>query len=566
MTGSQLGSPAFNHDTPILQAESLHATGAVILRKVKAYGEIRFTGAAIGRNLSLSEATLTHLSAVALTLDRAEIGGDLNLRRDFVADGEISLLGSKIHGNLDCRLATLNNPDNVALRADAATIAGSVLLGAGKFEKKTIATKFQAHGEVRLYRAVIGGYLDCTGAVFDRPNGAGPNAISLNAESATIRGPSFLGFPFSEREKPGWGFHAKGRVRFFDASLGSNFIGHAGLFENPAGVALDLERAHIAGSCLLRFRFKAQGQVSLVSTTIDDTLDFADADLSEADLLIRNTEIKRTLQIGAVAQPVQTSLDLTDTSCAVLTDDKNSWPVKGTLKLDGFAYRRLTHPGYSKDRLAWLGRQIPDTPNPDGADFHPQPYRQLASVLRAQGLEEEAKRVLIGMTKDSRKSAGPSRGSWLLFSTIRNGYQPLRAFKALVILWCIGCFVFGIAYQSGLICPSDKDAYQKLTSGYEPFCAPAYAIDSSLPIISFGQRDKWQPNRPSPGAAKPSGGDANAAVCELNFTKPLADSLPVLSVSTDVLLLKLFRWVYVAIGWFLTTMFVAGISGLAAKL
>jgi hypothetical protein len=71
-----------------------------------------------------------------------------------------------------------------------------------------------------------------------------------------------------------------------------------------------------------------------------------------------------------------------------------------------------------------------------GARFRPQPYGQLASALRAQGLDADAKAVLIGMALDRRKWGGlRSRAwQWVLWATIRNGYQPIPAGISLLVV------------------------------------------------------------------------------------------------------------------------------------
>jgi hypothetical protein len=138
--------------------------------------------------------------------------------------------------------------------------------------------------------------------------------------------------------------------------------------------------------------------------------------------------------------------------------------------------------------------------------FRPQPYRQLASTLRAHGSDAEARQILIGMAEDRRKWGNltwPSR-FWerILWFTIRNGYQPLRAGLWLGLLWVIGFIAFGTGYQADVMVPSEGSAYQEFAASgrilgqYDPFCALAYSVDLSLPIISFGQKDHWHPIGP----------------------------------------------------------------------
>jgi hypothetical protein len=162
----------------------------------------------------------------------------------------------------------------------------------------------------------------------------------------------------------------------------------------------------------------------------------------------------------------------------------------------------------------------------------------------------------------------------VLWLAIRNGYNPIYAIYSLLCLWMFGFIAFGARYQTHVILPTDKDAYAELTSkgmvpvSNEPFCALTYAIDSSLPIISFGQRDKWHVAFPEKaiGVAKTdSHGVIYHVLCQATFTRGWFEQAPCGAAATVASVLNLFRWLYLAAGWFLTTMFVAGITGLVGR-
>src|SRR5207249_10574398 len=69
------------------------------------------------------------------------------------------------------------------------------------------------------------------------------------------------------------------------------------------------------------------------------------------------------------------------------SDEEKSWPGEGKLFLDGFTYDRISEdsPLTAQSRIEWLHRQ-------PHHKFLPQPYEQLASVLRNMGHEREARR------------------------------------------------------------------------------------------------------------------------------------------------------------------------------
>jgi hypothetical protein len=91
-----------------------------------------------------------------------------------------------------------------------------------------------------------------------------------------------------------------------------------------------------------------------------------------------------------------------------LIDDSESWPSANCLELDGFTFEALSGeaPTNSRDRLIWLDLQPKNR-------FHPQPYRQLAKVLREQGHDNEARKILIALSDYSRRCAGMSWPTWV---------------------------------------------------------------------------------------------------------------------------------------------------------
>src|SRR5205807_10505530 len=116
------------------------------------------------------------------------------------------------------------------------------------------------------------------------------------------------------------------------------------------------------------------------------------------------------------------SLDLRNASIGTIWDDERSWPAQGNLSIDGFEYSRISKgPTDAKTRLKWVSRQD---------DFKPQPYSQLAKVLREAGDEEGARQVLFEMER--RKWGGDRR--WLmrawggvLKNTVGYGIYPEKA-------------------------------------------------------------------------------------------------------------------------------------------
>jgi len=92
------------------------------------------------------------------------VGGAVLLRNGFAAEGMVRLFGAEIGGNLECDRGKFQNPEVAdlagsggALDAEGAKVARAVYLRNG----------FAAVGQVRLYRAQIGGNLECQFGTFE---------------------------------------------------------------------------------------------------------------------------------------------------------------------------------------------------------------------------------------------------------------------------------------------------------------------------------------------------------------------------------------------------------------
>jgi len=76
------------------------------------------------------------------------------------------------------------------------------------------------------------------------------------------------------------------------------------------------------------------------------------------------------------------------------------------------------------------------------------------------------------------------------------------------------------------------------------FCAPAYVIDTFVPLIDLGQAHYWTPDVRCSGTLLAVG----------NYTIPLSGFF-----------LRRVGWVLNILGWVLTTLLVAGLSGVIRR-
>ena len=116
--------------------------------------------------------------------------------------------------------------------------------------------------------------------------------------------------------------------------------------------------------------------------------------------------------------------------------------------------------------------------------------------------------------------------------------NPFRILYPLVLLLFVGTTLFSFASHSGLIAPTDKDAYiawaggNRFPAAYPRFQPFVYALENALPLVKLGQDDKWAPN--------PNGRS------RFKFLQ-----YRVLVIS---------RWVLILLGWFQATLLAAAVG------
>jgi hypothetical protein len=324
---------------------------------------------------------------------------------------------------------------------------------------------------------------------------------------------------------------------------------------------------------LLSDNFTVDGEVNSISASIAGDLDCSAGVFAPGSSLVAEratiggifwwTGIKAARRdadhpkLAQNAQGLPVTLDLLGASVASIVDDKDSWPEEGNLTIDGFTYNALVNgPGDAETRLLWLHRQDRGT---DGTDVPTQPYEQLAKVLRGAGDEQGARKVLIAMEDDLLaygKLSWPSRVEReILKYTVAYGYRPWYALPWSFGLILFGYLLFGLGYQSGVIAPTDKKTYDEAPSSYQRFNAFVYSLDTFLPIINLGLKDKWMPNSDLEWAPT----NQTWLAGKLCSTFPnLANKWPFNSGST----LRVYRWFHLGLGWILSTLAIAGLTGL----
>jgi hypothetical protein len=220
-------------------------------------------------------------------------------------------------------------------------------------------------------------------------------------------------------------------------------------------------------------------------------------------------------------------------------------PLAGWVDLHGISVSRWVFSGSedwdSETRLrlfsAWLRRQLPH--------YSAHPYENLAKALKAEADENAALRILI--QKEDDVGLAQNLPLWkrfwrgLLRYTVGHGYRPEWALVWILAFIALGAFLFDLGYRNGVVVPASTDIlvqedYQKcrkIPDDYPAFNAFIYSIDAFIPFLDLVLEHYWIPN-------------ANAGWCGC--------------------LLRIYLWIHIIAGWFLSTMFLSAVTGIIRKL
>jgi hypothetical protein len=289
------------------------------------------------------------------------------------------------------------------------------------------------------------------------------------------------------------------------------------------------------------------------------------------------------LDYTGMENPQKTALDLRSARVMVLQDEENTWPP--TIEMDAFLYEEIAEvcPKKALDRIRWLKRH-PEFGARDwqqlGVDLRslrendpkwtelrvryspevcedwatlfkewddekwsrqrrqisPLAYEQLASVLRRDGHEDEAREVLIEKNRRMAEEISfnwkrlGGRWWWYRFfgPLIGFGYETWRAFWGSVALVFLGWLICERSQKRSRIVATGAGAYlagtSTLSPEYPPFHPLIYSLEIFVPLIKLGQAEFW----------RPAGSERH---------------------------LQWYLWLHISAGWVLTTVWLAGLAG-----
>lgn len=289
------------------------------------------------------------------------------------------------------------------------------------------------------------------------------------------------------------------------------------------------ERARISGDVYMREGVKVDGTVNFTGAEISRKIEWGPAVLSPASIVV--------LQSARVG---------------TLWSDPQSWPAPNHLHLNG-----LTYTGLDSARQTTAGEYVRWLDLQSGDKFYPQPYEQLASVLRSSGRDGDARTIMIAKNRAAGKFAEKWSPAWWWYKgfgkLIGYGYAPARAFWISVGLIVLGALLFRSGFRGGIVRPTkeaglirdnggkgDEPGVERFSENYPKFNSLVFSLESFTPLLRLDQSGNWAPNA----------------------YRGRRLGLGKLGSVTTGSLLRFYLWFHIIAGWILTSLWVGSITGL----
>lgn len=495
---------AFDAAGETIRSASLRS---IILSSQHPTGCLRLANAFIEGRLDLSYIfTGEGPSLPAIHLELCTFDAPIDLSKSQILDVRLfrcripQLLASNttIHGDLDLSGSQIGSGSGPSLRLEGIRIGGRLSMrGFGQ-------ERFQTIGEIRLLGAHIGGNFEAAGALLN-----GDGTASLSMDGAHIGGSLFFS------SVGNWRFEARGSLRLLGLHVGQDLSLRGAYLHGAGEYALSSQRANIAGTIFLTgsntMMFEAIGGLRL-SNMVAGELHIEKARLSPdgrgMTFDLSGSSITGALNLGEIlasegeGRP-DGKFDLSGATLGSLNDSiDQSWPSKGYLQLDGLTYGYISPGENSVDgtaRLVWLDLQHPAPPSPE--KFKPQPYEQLAHVLRGHGYSRAADQIAMRKRDwaiDCQTELGLNAVLTRFMKLVAgHGYERRRAALWTLCWWLLGMAWIYIAARTGVLgfLPDGATEASATVVGSLPdrstgFLLPVYALELMMPFVEFGQTER----------------------------------------------------------------------------
>jgi uncharacterized protein YjbI with pentapeptide repeats len=405
-----------------------------------------------------------------LILSQSKVSGTLNML-DFQTDGSLTIQKSEL-GQIILGEASISN-DLVFNGAKVDGLLNMTLLKVGGTLIMTGGSQFE---EVQLIHAQLGDVL-AVDYIPGISGGAEFSQLSLSdariSGDVVFAGSTVVKTTDMDALNVGGDLTMSGSSKFSEIDLLHAHIGGTlDLRTAKVSGALNCEAIQLGSYALLggaefggpvTFKFGKAEELELAGATFRHDVD------------LTGMQILSDLDLGSPGNAAPNwvgspELILTDASADAIQDTRDSWPAR--LDLNDFTYRSLSgHNGEAGDRMAdrptgWFKHWLAS------AAYSPQPYQQLAAVLRAEGKADTADDILYASDQNAaRLDAWPKR-AWMtaLDLTVGYGYHIDRA-----LFWVAGFVLAGAI----VLRVSGEGRRHGLPFGI------AYSFDLLLPIIQL---------------------------------------------------------------------------------
>ncbi|MEV8313010.1 oxidoreductase [Streptomyces sp. NPDC059900] len=424
------GPPALSGRVSSLKLSGLQITDVLDLAggEILPYAELKHCR--FEKEILVPEAKFTTLRLVNCSIPRVEAArvhteGDLHLPRCRIHNG-MRLTDAQIGTDLLINQAVIYRDRR-----------GNSIMGDGLSVGQDLqAEMMESHGQLSLRGAKIGVSFSLRGSKLANPYGQRAlNAPQMTVERTLYMTPAALG----------------------DPPMTSGMT-------PPRGTRVQ--------------RFECQGGIRLDDGRFGDAVDLAQARFTlenDQEVSLRRVQTPELRFLGEA--PQRGKVILSGMKVVNLIDKSTSWPGPGGLQMGGFSYENLVPLGSFplSRRLSWVAAAT--------AEYNPEPYEKLATVLRNGGEDADAREVLLAKQRRRRETLPLAAKLWGFAQdwTVAYGYRPGRAALWMAVLWAVSAVAFA------------HSEHPAIKPGEHPNWNPAlFSLDLLLPVINLGQDSYWQ--------------------------------------------------------------------------
>ena len=349
--------------TGTFMANNLNAGGDVFMREAE-FKNLRLSGANIEKNLTVIGSTFTG----TFTANNLNAGGDVFLVNTKFED--LSLYGAKIEEDLRVVVSIFEG----VLTANNLKAGGNVLIEHTEFMQAELAG-------ANIQKSLVIIYSNFTKRLTANNLKAGGDVLLGKTEFKNVR------------------LHGA-NVQKTLLVIHSSFTGEFEANNLKAGGDVTFQEGTKFSSEVSLVNAKIEGKLRLGGTSFHDKLDLSHAQILESFILYRPQSGRELIPLWEDGSKLILHNAYTKALQAKMPD---SWNINGkdgfaSFDLTGFTYDRLNGMDIGiedniKDIIEWIeGSKILVITNED-KDYRPQPYRQLAKVLREKGATDQARDV-----------------------------------------------------------------------------------------------------------------------------------------------------------------------------